>query len=179
MKTALLALPLLAFVMPSSAHADHFNMPCLSSSCCQSPARWAPRHDIRHTRLAITSDNGDVVLLITDDVVAAQLSDRVIKKLDRKLHEAEEDADDEALGHVIKTAVLASVRSLLNHSAECPIDDVRDIRYHDGSLVITTENGDHLFQDLDVDHDQVMDTFREADARAFEQEFRKIKKHGW
>jgi len=157
------------------AHACDNNSFTLRRASFSSPARLADRYDTRDARVAITTENGQATLILTEDVVAAQLSDRVLSKIDRKLRRERHDDDDNVLARTIKTAVLSSVRSVLDHSAECSISDIRDVEYRRGRLVFTTEDGDRLFEDIEVGDEDMMEGFSESDARAFVREFHRMK----
>jgi hypothetical protein len=177
MKTALLALALVT-TLPAArtpAYACDSNRDGFELSCCDPPVRWAARQDPRDARISINSADNEVSLVLTSDIVALQLSDRVMHKIQRKLHAEERDSDDNALGRTIKLAVLSSVHAVLDHSAEVSIDDVRDVEYRNGRLRITTENGKRLFERTNVDHRSVLSAFSESDARAFVREFRRMK----
>ncbi len=174
MKRALFALALLAILPARSALAHDADACGMSFSCCDPPVRWAQRHTLEPSRLTITTTDGEVNLVLTDDVLALQLSDHVLHKIQRKLRN-EEDSDDNVLAHSIKLAVLSGVRALLDHSAEVAIDDVRDVDYQHGRLRLITRNGQQLFQNTDVDDRNVMEGFSEHDARAFVREFRRAK----
>lgn len=177
MKTALLALAL-ATALPAvrtPAYACDSNHDGLQLSCCDPPVRWSPRQDPRDARISINSEDDEVSLILTSDVVALQLSDRVMHKIQRKLHAEERDGDDNALGRTIKLAVLSSVHAVLDHSAEVSIDDVQDVTYQHGRLRITTENGKRLFERTRVDDRSVLSAFSESEARAFVREFRCMK----
>lgn len=125
--------------------------------------------------MAIVTEDDDAMLLITNEVVAVQLSDRVLRKVRRELRREENADDDNALAHAIKAVVLSGVRALLDHSAECSIRDLRDVEYRHGCLVFTTEDGESLFEDMNVDDQDVMRSFSESNARAFVREFRRVK----
>ncbi len=142
-----------------------------SLSCCDAPVRWAERYSAEDVRYAITTENRDVVLILTDRVVAIQLSDRVLHKVDRKMREAD-DEEDNALGRAIKTAVFTGVRTLLNHSEECDIRDIANADYRDGELVLTARNGRHIFARTEIDDKNVMRNFSESDARKFVRQLR-------
>ena len=184
MKTVLLALALvLAILAPGHAAAGRRD-PCLTmKSSCDSPARWASRHDVRDAELAITTEDGDATLILTGEVVAVQLSDRAFHKIDRKLKSKVDDDDDDedsgALGRAIKTAVLSSVRSLLDHSQECPVRRIENVEYRHDRLVFTTDRGTDLFGDVEVDDQDVMAAFSERDARLFVREFKRVKSRTW
>lgn len=147
-------------------------------SSFKAPARWSSRQDLRDARLAITTQDGKATLILTDDAVAAQLSDRVIRKIDRKLRNERDESEDNVLARTIKTAVMNSVRTVLDHSIECSIDDVSDVEYRRGRLIVTTEDGDRLFENVEISDQEMMEGFSETDARAFVREFRRLKNRG-
>ena len=142
-------------------------------SCCGDPVRWAARHDLDQARIAITTQDGQVTLLLTEKVVALQLSERTLHRLDRKMRNHEDQ--DSPLARAIQTAVIESVRALLDHSAECPTRELRDVTYRDGSLVFTTRAGKPVFDDMEIDDSQVLEAFSARDARDFLREFRRLK----
>lgn len=146
-----------------------------SSSSCDKPARWASRHDLRDAVIAITTESGEATLLLSDNVVAMQLSDRTIKKVRKELRESQDENDSGPFGEAIKTVVFSVVRSALNHSIECPIRELRNVEYENGELVFTTEDGDRLFRNVDINDSQVLEDFSENDARAFVREFKRLK----
>ena len=80
------------------------------------------------------------------------------------------------VGNVIKNVVLSSVRSMLDHCLECPLDDLRDARYRDGRLELITRDGDRLFEKLEVDGEPVLESFAPESARAFVREFHRQKR---
>jgi hypothetical protein len=98
--------------------------------------------------------------------------------VERKLQREAREHEDEPLASAIVSAVVGSVRSLLDHSAECPIRDLASVEYTGGGLVFTTEDGDRVLQGIDIDDDDVMREFSERDARAFVREFRKLEERG-
>ena len=138
------------------------------------PARLASRYDTRDARVAITPETGEVVLLLTDDVVAVQLSDRTLHKIWRKMKDEEKEDEDAVLAHVFKVAVFSSVRALLSSRAEYPVRDLRDVEYRNGRLVFTTKNGQRVFGHTRVNDRDMMAGFEESDARLFVDEFHRV-----
>jgi hypothetical protein len=172
----MLAGSLLIASSASARDCDEWTGSLHVGSGVEAPARWAPRHDSRLARLVITSSDGKVDLLLTPTAVAFQISDRKMASLEHKLRDKQDDADDDTpIGDAFKTAVLAGVRVLLKHSAECPVRELRDVDYRDGALVFTTTDGDHLFHGLEVNDSALLGAFSERDARAFVHEFRRMK----
>src|SRR5207302_1331641 len=114
----------------------------LHASWGDPPTRWAPRHDAGEARLAITSEDGNVTLIVTDQVVAVELSDRALHRVQRKLRKVQAADEDNVLATAIRTAVLSGVRALLDHSAECPVRELRDVDYRGGRLWFITGDGE-------------------------------------
>ena len=144
-------------------------------SCCEAPVRWAPRHPASERQFAIVTENGKATLILTRDVVALQLSDRTLHKVDRELRREEGDAEDVIFADAIKSAVISAVRRLLDHSAECPVRAIADADYRDGRIVFTTPQGDRVLEGLEINDRDLLETFSEADSRAFVQQFRLLK----
>src|SRR5689334_2981965 len=115
MRTALLALLGLTLVSAPAARAGSHELCRFDASCCERPVRWSERYDERDARIAITSRDGDVTLLLTRDAVAMQLSDRTLRHIRREIRRDHDDDDDNAFAQAIKSAVAASIGSLLNH----------------------------------------------------------------
>ena len=175
------AVPILLLAMLLSAgaafaHDHHVNI----GSCeVRGPIEWGARHDLDRARFAMLSEDRAVALVLTHDVVAFQLSDRTFHKLDREIaREKDEDGDVGVIADAIKGAILGSVRALLDHSLECPIADLRDVRYRDGRLILITEDGDRIFEDLNINDHEVLESFSEHDALAFVREFHRAKERG-
>jgi hypothetical protein len=172
-----LALACLLLVPASGAFAcdrDDYS-PTIRLTDWKEPVRWTERHDPDDARLAISTRGNKATLLITDEVVAMQLSERTFAKIQKKLAKERDEEEDHALARAIKTAVLSSVVALLDHSAECSVDDIRDVDYRNGRLVFVSEDGDRLFESVEVDDDDLTTAFSERDARAFVREFRRVK----
>ena len=177
MKPAVLAFALLALLpaAPKFAHADT----CITLGRgfdCDEPMRWSKRHDTSRALNAITTRNGKVTLLLTRNVVALQLSDRTMRKIDRELHRARNQDDEiDAIGDAFRVAALTTVRTLLDHSAECPVDELRDVRYVDGRMEFITRDGDPVFRHVSMDDDDMLEAFDPDDAADFVREFRRLK----
>ena len=173
-----LVLVSLAASRPTFAHERH-EVSFPRFSCRDSQVGWAARHPSTDRDFAITTEDGKVTLLLTRDVVALQLSDRTLHRVDRKLHREESEREDGVLGDVVKATVLACVRRLLDHSAECAIRDIDRVEYRDGRLAFITADGRRVMRGVEVDDRDVMGCFSERDARAFADEFRRAKAHAY
>lgn len=167
----------LVMLAATAAHAREATISLNHGFECKEPMRWADRLETRGARIVMDNSDEEVTLLVTDRVMALQLSDRTMHKVDRELHQKEHahDADDDAVGDALRSAVIGAVRSLLDHSIVCPLDEIRDVRYEDGRLVIVGRDGHELFERVDHDDADVLTTFVPADARLFVREFHRMR----
>jgi hypothetical protein len=139
------------------------------------PARWAPRHDVRDARLSITNREGNVTLLLTDEVVAIQFSERTLRDIHRQMRE-DEDTQDNAIARALASAVMSGVRTLLDHSAECPVRSLHDAALVDGRIVFTAVDGEHVLEGMKVDDREALASFAPEDARAFVRECERLRR---
>lgn len=163
---ALLGVSTLARALP--ARADDINIGC-------DRAHWAGHHDPAAARLAITTQDGKVTLMLTDRDVVFQLSDRTIHKVRRELRDKKEEHEDNWFAYAIVSAVEGTVSDLIDNSVEYRLRDLRDAYYTNGRLVIVGRDGKDSFEDTNVCDSNVMTSFSERDARSFVKEFRKLK----
>jgi hypothetical protein len=169
---SILVLAALLSAGAACAHDHHVNI----GSCeVRAPIEWGPRHDLARARFAMLTEDRAAALVLAGDVVALQLSDRTFRKIDREIAREKDDDEGGEIVQAIKSAVLGSVRALLDHSLECPVHELSDVRYRDGRLMLIAQDGDHIFEDLNVNDHKVLEGFSEHDALAFVQEFRRVK----
>lgn len=176
MKTvaALLLLPLLAVPAGAAQAQEQATRVSVSHGSDDSPGRIGRRWDPRDARSAITTRDGMVMMLLTRDAVALQLTDRGLRDVRREMHE---EAREEGgfLAEVIAAAVRGSVGTMLKRSVEYPVSELRDVSYRGGRLVFTGVDGERVFEKVTVNDADVMESFSEAEARAFVREFRRVK----
>lgn len=177
MKTAaafLLLLPLLAAPAGVAQAQQHATRISVSHGEDEGSGRIGRRWDPRDARSAITTRDGTVMMLLTRDAVALQLTDRGLRDVAREM---DRDARKEEgfLAEVVAAAVRGSVHTMLKRSVEYPVSELRDVSYRGGRLVFTSEDGERVFGSVTVNDADVMESFSEADARAFAREFRRVK----
>jgi hypothetical protein len=139
------------------------------------PARMGPRRDAREARLAITTTNDVVSLLLTRDVVAMQLTERTLRQVSGEMARDAGDEGDGFLARMIGDVVRGSVSTMLRRSIEFPVSELRSVEYQGGKLVFTTEEGERIFEDVEVNDTKMAESFSPADARAFVREFQAVK----
>jgi hypothetical protein len=176
MKLPVLALSALLLVPahPAAAQRHGTHIEIDDGDHHDSPARPGPRHDLRDARFAITTTDDVASLLLTRRVLALQLTDHGLGRIGREMDD-DDDGDDGFIGRFVASVVKSSVRSILRRSLEIPIDDVRSVDYRNGRLVITTEDDDRVFDQVEIDDTEVMESFSRRDAEEFVRQFRALK----
>jgi hypothetical protein len=162
---ALAAMP----ALPAGPTAD-----AMTISCRDKYVRLREHQDLADARFAMDSRNGKVTLLLSDRVVAFQLSDRTVNKVRRELRDKKEEQDNWFAAAIV-TAVAGTVSEFIDSSVECRIRDLKDVRFQDGRLVFISRDGRQIFDDVDVDDSDVCSSFSDSDARRFVREFRRVK----
>lgn len=153
----------------AAAHATSFTCRGLGKD-----VRWSDRRDPSDARIAITTESGEMMLLLTDRDVVFQLSDRAFRRVSRELKDAKNKQDD-VFASVVAAVVTNTVREMLDHSFVCHVRDLRDASYDDGYLVLTGRRGKVVFGDEDGCDSDGMSGFSERDAQAFVREFQRVK----
>lgn len=174
MKLSILPVAALCLAAASPATAQHHHGDIqIHGHAGLSPRHWGQRHDPRTARVAIDNNDNSVTLLITRDMVALQLTDRMLRQVD---HEMDADREDDgAIARFISNAIINRVSSMLRRSVEYRLEELRDVQYRDGRLIITTDDGDCAFDHIEVNDRDVSEAFSPADAQRFVREFHALK----
>jgi hypothetical protein len=184
MKRSLIALAAAVLCVAPAQHAaaqDHDHDRGLriqiSEGDHDSPARVGPRRDPADARFAIRTSDDVVALMLTRDAVAMQLTDRGLRHVRGEMERdmEAEHGDDGVLARMIQSVVRTSVGSMLRRSIEYPVSELRSVTYERGRLVFVTEDGEEVFDQVEVNGSDVMEGFSAADARAFVREFHALK----
>jgi len=126
--------------------------------------RLAARHDVRDAKSAITNRDGSVSLLLTDEVVAIQLTDRALARVSTK--------DDATF---LEELVASGVRMAIRKAVEYPIANIRSMEIRDGALVLTNDKNQPVFSEVKVNGTDVLRDFAVSDAARFVNAFRAAK----
>ncbi len=126
-----------------------------------------PRISPADADIAITSREGYVNLLIHDDMLIIQFSD---KKLDEIANEIQNEVSDENQEHfiaVLKSMISGGVRTLLDRGLAIPLYEISEVSYTNGKLIILNQTGNDIFKDVEIDDKPLMEQFSRRDARRF------------
>jgi len=116
-----------------------------------------PRHDVRDARMAITSRDGSAVLLLLDDVVAMQLTDRALARMESEKKEM----------NFLEELLVAGVKLAVGKSVEYPIASIRTFEYRDGALRVIGADNKPVFTEIKVNGTDVLRDFSRADVVRF------------
>lgn len=136
----------------------------LSFSSEDSRTHLGTRHSARDARMTITSRDGSVEMMLLNDVVAVQLTDRVLDKVTTK-----EDAN------FLEELIVGGVQIALRKAVEYPIAYIRAAEVRDGALVLINDKNQPVFKEISVNGTNVLKDFAPADATRFVNAFRAAK----
>ena len=139
-----------------TASAAHFSM---SINSDDHNSVIGSRHDTGDARVAITTRDGNTVLMLVDDAIAVQLSDRALKQID------DEKAKKET--NFLEELLVSGVKLALGKSVEYPLSHVRNVEYRDGALRLTNDQNKPVFTEMKVNGTEVLRDFTAADATRF------------
>ena len=174
MKPPALALSALLLMPAQAAVAQHDDVHIeIHDDTEDSPARPGPRRSLREAHFAMTTTDDVASLLLTREVVALQLTDRSLRRI--REGDDHDEENDGFLAQMISSVVRSTVHTVLRRSIEIPIADLRSVEYRGGRLILTTEDGERVFEEVEVNDTDVMESFSPRDAQAFVREFRALK----
>lgn len=124
---------------------------------------------------AVTTRNGELELGVTDSVLYSRLSPELQLRIESEMED--ETADETGLGGAIARAVTGAVSKGLQMAVSVPLDQVRDVRYEDGRVVIEMEDGDASpFETSKTDDEPMLEQFDAEAGRQLADAFAKAKR---
>lgn len=163
-RSSVCALILLLFAIPSYA-ADKKPQISVSLSSKDSRTELGPRRSMRDARTAIVTRDQSVALLLMDDVIAVQLTDRALEDVSAK-----EDAN------FVEELIVSTVHAALRRAVEYPITNVRSVTVRDGALVILNDRNEPVFTEVKVNGREALRDFSAADSARFVKAFASVKR---
>jgi hypothetical protein len=153
----------MTLAVPAPAAAQHVHVRHGEST--DSAARFVQRRPHAMADFAIISTDGRRALLLLPDAVALQLTDAGLE--DIASPPAEAPADQGALARVFEGMLRGGLRVLLDRALEYDIDELGVARVDGERLVFVNRSGKPVFENMNIDGQDVMEGFAPADARAF------------
>jgi hypothetical protein len=130
-----------------------------------STARFVDRRAPAAADFAITSVDGNRVLMLLPDAIALQLTDAGLTSIANR--PAATDERKSAVALLVEGMVRGGLRVLLDRSLEYDLRELREVRVENGRLVFENRAGDPVFDRMNIDGQDFMEGFAPRDARAF------------
>jgi hypothetical protein len=159
----LLAVALVLSAFTGVALADDLS---ISLSMKDSRTSVGPRRELRDARMTIVSRDGTTALMLLENSIAVQLTDRALTQMhaDENKKEKEQQGFLEGL---IEAAVLGGVKFAAGKSLEYPIAAIRSVDYSNDEVRLLTDKNERVFEELKVNKVDELRNFAPADAARF------------
>jgi hypothetical protein len=152
-----------AVAVPAAAAAQGVSI--RTGENTDSIARFVDRRAPAAADFAITSVDGNRVLMLLPDAIALQLTDAGLERIANR--PAATDERKSAVALLVEGMVRGGLRVLLDRSLEYDLRELREVRVENGRLVFENRTGDPVFDRMNIDGQDFMEGFAPRDARAF------------
>jgi hypothetical protein len=153
-----IAAAMLAFATPVLAQEDiHVTMDG------DSVVRIVDRIELTKSAFHIVNVKQETALIVRDSTIVMQLTDRGLQNIKREIKKEGESA----LGKMMHAALAGALEEFLDHGMEYQLSDLKEARVENGVLVLERKNGDLIFDEMEINGDDVLETFSRADAVRF------------
>ena len=137
-------------------------------------ARIVPRAPLREARHSIVTRDGTVALLMREQGVTLQFTDLGLEQATSGGRDQKKS--ENVLADVLGSMLRGGVRALLDRGVKYPLSELREARYEKGKLFFVRNDGDTVFDDVEINGVAVMENFAPRDARAFVAQFQAMKR---
>lgn len=151
--------------IPEQAEAQHSQSQNLITAQ-DIDAKIIPRMMQTEAEAGITTREGSVDLMLTNEFLIIQFTDTFLENIEKEIQKEREAASSHA-GAVVLSMVSSGVRTLLDRAMAVPLSDITDVYYENNRLYIKGPEGRELFRDLEIDGKEIMEDFSRRDARRF------------
>lgn len=122
----------------------------------------------------ITTKEGSVELLLTDDHIIVQFSQDGLANITDEINSTEVEHEEFSLiFDVFKSMLSSGLRTLLDHSLQISISELEEVIYRDSRLEMRTHNNTILFDNVEIGDRYIIEDFVEEDAIRFMAELEK------
>ncbi|MCH8569060.1 MAG: hypothetical protein LAT67_12375 [Balneolales bacterium] len=155
---------LLAVSFPLSLEAQRSDFSFQSKDI---EAEFLPRISHNQADFAMSTQDGFIDLMISDDAILIQFTDRFLQKIDSEIQKEKTGDDNGHFKAVLLSMLSSGVTTLLDRAIAIPIHHIDEVYYQNGKLHIIANDGTDLFKGLEVEGTYVMENFSRHDARKF------------
>jgi hypothetical protein len=129
--------------------------------------------------LTIKSENNAVELTLSDAAVTMKLSESLLHEVEGEMQQdlkSDPDVQKGGLAGRFAQFVTHAVDSILHQTIHYALGDIKSVDYQDGGLVFEYSKKHALsFETVKVGDKPALQSFAEADARAFAERFSQVK----
>lgn len=125
--------------------------------------RVIDRVEVKKSTFHILNRKQDTAMLVRDGAIVVQLTDKGLKHMKREIKKEGESA----LGKILHAAMAGAVAEFLDHGMEYQLSDLKQARYENGAIVLIRKSGERVFEDMEINGEQVMESFSRADSERF------------
>jgi hypothetical protein len=123
----------------------------------------------------IKSENNAVELTLSDAAVTMKLSESLLQEAEGEM-QRDPDVQKGGLAGRFAQFVTHAVDSMLHHTIEYSLADIKSVDYRDGGLVfVYNKKHTFSFEVVKIDNKPALQSFTEADARDFAERFTQVK----
>lgn len=126
-----------------------------------------PRLSAKDAELAISNQDNSVDLLLTNEAIVFQFTEDYLKGIADDLEGSDELHDSASFVQIFKEVVSKSVHTLLDRAIAIPLNEIKQISYENGKIVIISKDDEELFEELEINDKHIMEDFSRRDARRF------------
>lgn len=116
---------------------------------------------------AITTRENSVDLLLTEYAIHLQFTDSFLKEIEEDLYSKAQKESESGFAGAIISFVAGGVTSVMNRSVSIPLTEIGGLKYENGTIVIYSNDGSRLFEDVTIDEKPLLESFRSRHARQF------------
>jgi hypothetical protein len=128
------------------------------------------RVEITKSTVHIVNKTQETALLVRGNTMVLQLTDRGLKNIKQEIRKEGEGA----LGKMMHAALAGAISEFLDHGMEYDLADLKEARVEKGALVLERKNGEKIFDNFEINDEEVLETFSEQDARRFAAHLNKL-----
>lgn len=129
---------------------------------------FVPRLAPSEAVYAITNSEGSVDLLISEEAIFLQFSDKGLSNITKEIESETASARNNShFAEVITNMVKSGVSTLLDRALAIPLYEISEVSYSNGTLIIKSQDGTEIFEEIEVDNKKLMEDFSRRDARRF------------
>lgn len=121
----------------------------------------------------LTTREGSVDLLLTNEMIVLQFTDRFLKETTAEIESSDDLKEASILGDMFRSMISSGVRTLLNNALAIPLHEIENIYYQNDRLVIVNRQGETILEEIEVNDVRVMEDFPRWDAMKFVSEAEK------